>query len=474
MILALLLAATLDEYFAPYSKRGALAVAIVQDGKPAAIRAYGSSPDDAFRLASLSKVVTALAVVKSGADLHAPTRYGVTLHQLLTHTSGIDDAFFGNTVPVEEDVTLAEHFRRRPPRFGRAAGEVVVYSNEGMTLAGHLIENGRRFEEVVQKTVLEPLAMTHSTFMQPPPFPVIPSGAENERLVQSPAGAMIGTAGDMARLMVFLLSDDPAAVTMRANRYGLFELGGAYFHTGRSGHESVLYLSPKKRLGLFLVHTGGLGRDLRRNFVRDFGGWELPKPRSVQLDAGIYRPFLLPTHRIESAARLATDTSVRVDASTITVRMPPFATGQQLVFENGVTKDSYVLTGEGRRFTITGPLFEPVTFERIAVSGRAQLIAAAVAFVVMLAGGRKFLIAGALFALVPITFFAFYRFNPFFVEAAVNRALIVLGAAVLAAFATPFMVRKSGRRRHVVAAVAAITLGIWLSFFVLLETFRSF
>src|SRR5687768_542281 len=100
-------------------------------------------------MASLSKVVTAYAVVKSGADLHAGK---VTLHHLLTHTSGIDDRAFGNIVPMGKKVSLSEHFRHHPPRFGRPPGETVVYSNEGMTLAGYRLA-GDGFEQYVAERV---------------------------------------------------------------------------------------------------------------------------------------------------------------------------------------------------------------------------------------------------------------------------------------------------------------------------------
>lgn len=460
--------AALDSFFAPYARQGALSVAVVRDGRTV-VRGYGAPPDAVFRMASLSKVVTALAVVRSGRDLHAPTRYGVTLHHLLTHTSGIDDAFFGNTAPVGAHITLAEHFRRRPPRFGRPAGREVLYSNEGMALAGHVIEDGRAFEEVVAQTVFVPLGMNRSTFAQPPPWPVIASGAESERLIQSPSGAMTSTAADMAKLLAFLLSNDPAAVTMRTHRYGLFEHEGALFHTGRSGHESVLYLDPAKRLGLFLVHTGGLDRDLRKRFVREFGGWRTPAPRAVRIAPGTYRPILFPVHRIERIANLGADTAVREDGDTVAIRLPPFALGETLRFTNGVTGDGYVLDGGGARFTIRGPLFEPVTFAPVRVSGRVQLLLALLAYLAIAVaaftrGGRLFLVVALLFALAPVAFFANYlprsaEERPFHVEMSVKLAVTALALASAFAIATPLVAR---RPLHAVAAICAVGLGGWV------------
>lgn len=444
----------------------ALAFAIVQDGRVVEIR----NPDAVFRMASLSKVVTAYAVVKSGADLHADTGHGVTLHHLLTHTSGIEDAFFGNTVPVSEQVTLADHFRERPPRFGRAPGDAVVYSNEGMTLAGHLAANGP-FEEWIAKTVFAPLGMTRSSFEQPPPFPVIASGAEGERLVQAPAGAMVSTASDMARLLIALLSDDSAAKSMRANRYGLFEYGGAFFHTGRSGHESVLYLNPEKRLGIFLVHTGGLDRNLRTNFVRDRGGWTPPAPTNPRIESGTYRPLLFPVHRIERIANLGADAAVRINGDRITLRLPPLAMGKTLTFDRGLTADGYVVRGNGDRFTITGPLFEPVTFVRVPAyaSGRVQLIVAFSLFVAIVIAAfrdRLFATVAILFLLAPVMFFASYlprsaEVRPFVVESSVKMAVAVLVTASAFALTTPLL------RRRPVHTAAAVMLGVWTLWWVL-------
>lgn len=459
LLAATLLAAQLDAYFAPYTNRGALAVAIVRDGRVEAVRTYGAKPDAAFRVASLSKVVTAYAVINSGADLDAPTRYRVTLRQLLTHTSGIDDAFFGNSVPVGRRVTLAEHFARRPPRFGRRAGEVVVYSNEGIALAGHLVETREEsFEQIVQRRVFTPLGMTHSTFVQPPPFEVVPSGEEHARLIQAPAGAMVSTAEDMAKLMLALLPE------VREKRFAMFEHGGAFFHTGRSGHESVLYLNPDKRLGLFLVHTGGLGRDLRKHFVRAFGGWTPPQPTNPRIEPGFYRPILFPKYRIERVANLATDTRVKAGGNRINISFPPFAIGELMTFDGGLTREGYVLTASGNRFTLRGPLFEPVTFERVRVPGIVQLLAAAVAFLVMFIGGKRFAVVGLLFVLAPVAFLANYlprsaETRPFHVASSVTLAVAMLVVASVLALATPLIPWKTGKVRHLLAAAAAVLLG---------------
>ena len=462
MILAALVAASLESFLTPYEKQGTIAAAIVQDGKVVALR----NPDTAFRMASLSKVVTAYAVVGSGADLHAPTVHGrVTLHHLLTHTSGIDDRVYGNTVPVAKRVTLSEHFREHPPRFGRAAGDTVVYSNEGITLAGYLIA-GDSFERYVAERVFGPLGMTGSTFVQPPPFPVVPSGSEGERLVQAPAGAMTSTAADMARLMIALLSDDPATRLMREKKYGLFEFGGALFHTGRSGHESVLYLVPAKRLGLFLVHSGGMGRDIRLTFVRQFAGWDAPPRSQPRIAGGTYRPILFPRYRIERMAALVADTTVTTRGNIITARMPPLALGETRTFTGGLSDKGLHLSGSDDRFTITGPLTEPMTFMRIPwyATGRVHLLIAFSAYALIAMAAlqhRLFALVAALFALSPLSFFASYlprsaETRPFAVDTSVRIAVAILMLAVGFAMTTPLVARKP---LQIAAAIASVMLG---------------
>lgn len=463
----------LDQHFASQAGRGAIAVAVVRDGE-VTTREYGTPPGSVFRMASLSKVVTAYAVHRSRLDPNM--KYdgtNVTLRHLLTHTSGIDDAAFGNTAPVTDVITLEEHFRRRPPHFTRPPGREIVYSNEGVALAGLLLERaaGMPFERVVEERVFRPLGMNHSTFVQPPPFKVVPSGAEGQRLIQSPFGAMVSNAEDMARFMSALLSTDLP--------YGMFDndIGGyrARFHTGRSGHESVLYLIPEQRIGLFLVSDIRVDR---KRFVQDFIAAFLP-PRAVtppgtpRIAGGTYRPFILPRGRIEYAGNLATDTSVKVDGDTIHVRLAPFAQGQKLVFTKGITPDGYVIRGSGNRFTITGPLFEPLTFQRLRwwQIGRVNIAFAILGFLVVLSVAirrRGIALVMVLFVLAaPISFALMYQTRsaedrPFAVASALRVATSMLLLACVAGLWLPYRAWRSKSVHDAIAAACAIALPVFL------------
>ena len=482
-MLAALLAAALD----------LSAAAVVRDGRVVAVEALGVPREAVFRMASLSKVVTAYVVLQlvkeRRVDLNADlaTYLGdlpmkrhrgakVTLHHLVTHTSGIEDAFFGNVVPVTGHIpSLDEHFRARPPTFGRPPGAQVLYSNEGMALAGLVIERvtALPFAEAVRRRVFEPLGMRSSSFAQPPPLRVVPSGAEREAMLQSPSGAMVSTAGDMAKLMIALLSEPVL--------YGMFagDIGGrpGLFHTGRSGHESVLYLIPRERLGVFLVHTGGLDRTLRRRYVESIvGNGPPPPPRDVRIASGVYRPILLPQTRIEKFGELMADANATANGSRITVRMPPFARGQTLVFDRGASSDGYRIDGNADRFTITGPLFDPVTFVRIPwwASGIAQLggfgIALLILLIAVLRARGKPRIAFALVLLfllaAPVAFLAGYlpgdpETRPFRVASSARLAVTMLMCAAATCVITPFLARRHWIAGSLACLAIALALHHW-------------
>lgn len=115
------------------------AVAIVYQGRVLLLRGYGQSQLDpdvpvdptrtSFRIGSVSKALSAIAVLQLAEagllDLHrdvrqylrdVPLRYGATMHQLLTHTAGLDERFAGAYTNSPEHLEpLSVHVRRRPP-----------------------------------------------------------------------------------------------------------------------------------------------------------------------------------------------------------------------------------------------------------------------------------------------------------------------------------------------------------------------
>ena len=326
-----------DAQFAEYLDRSpgaSLAIAIVRDGHVLLEKGYGSedeqglrrvAPDlTAFNIASVSKVLTAAAVmqqVEQGRlSLDAEiSRYlpdlqidrigadPVTVRSLLTHTSGLDGPFMRDVVTTPSElVPLDAYFRRFPPVAARPAGAEIRYSNYGMALAGHLVEvvANQPFAEYVEQRLFRPMGMSRSSFRQPPPEPILSriatagSGPVPDALALFPAGSAVSTAHDMGRLLqlhlnggsvggVRMLREETvramqttqwaAAPTVPGVALGLFEtdLGGirGLFHTGARTHFSLFYVAPGQALGIFLVHSmrqGGDFQNLRTNFVRAF------------------------------------------------------------------------------------------------------------------------------------------------------------------------------------------------------------
>lgn len=144
-----------------------------------------------FRLASLTKPFTAMAVVQAIAD--GRLRYestlqellpgfpdwarAVTVRHLLTHTSGVPDyedvmdaeaaaggARYSETHQIQDADVLALLQRQREPRF--RAGTRWAYSNSGYVLLGLILAHvdGQPFAEVLQRRIFAPLRM-HDTVL---------------------------------------------------------------------------------------------------------------------------------------------------------------------------------------------------------------------------------------------------------------------------------------------------------------------
>lgn len=145
-----------------------------------------NTSDTKFRLASVTKQFTACAVmqlVQAGKlDLNEPissylpdypkaTGDLITLHHLMTHTSGIpnytDDGSYQDIMILQTSVEeLIERFKDLPLEF--APGKQFNYSNSGYVLLGAIIEAaaGESYAEVLTEQIFEPLGMTNSGYEQ--------------------------------------------------------------------------------------------------------------------------------------------------------------------------------------------------------------------------------------------------------------------------------------------------------------------
>ena len=196
-------------------------------------RPDGVEETDRFRIASISKVLTATVVLQLvesaylsldqpvgqvladhvGVDIQDPAVAGITVRQLLSHTSGLsgyDDQFFGGAADSCSTAARAGLSGRlvAPPatRF--------VYSNLGYCLLGLLVEQvtGRPYEVEVRERLLEPLGiegMRLAGTVDPNPrevqHPSVPT--RNYMEVLAGAGAWTATPADLVRILDAL---DPA------------------------------------------------------------------------------------------------------------------------------------------------------------------------------------------------------------------------------------------------------------------------
>jgi N-acyl-D-amino-acid deacylase len=183
------------------------ALAVVRDGKLVYARGFGMRdvenhlpvmPTSLFRIASLSKPITAVAVMQLvereaislddrvfeilAVEAHRENEEGqlddrleqITIRQLLHHTAGWDrDASFD---PMFQSVRIADSLGLPPPartepiiRFMKGhpldfePGERYAYSNFGYCLVGRIIEakTDLSYEQYVRQHIFSPLGLAH-------------------------------------------------------------------------------------------------------------------------------------------------------------------------------------------------------------------------------------------------------------------------------------------------------------------------
>jgi CubicO group peptidase (beta-lactamase class C family) len=331
-----------------------------------------------FRVASVSKIVTttaALQLVERGRldltkDVNAylrsfqlaPYRGGpVTLHHLLTHTAGFDERLTGLLCRQStERQPLASYLAQSmPPQFA-IPGEVISYSNHGMSLVALLVEeaSARRFEYYVRDEILEPLGMYRSGFLltgdSAKDVATAYEFVDGHHRSQSPeclhtvgAGGFATTGTDMARFMIAhlqggayggvrILSDDTIR-RMHARQfaphagtsgwaYGFWEdvrngIRGLMHDGGGKGYRALIYLLPEQQLGIFLAYNladrhpdGELLEAFRRRFLNTYVpapvGHEVLSEHTGTNFAGYYRYIRRARTTIEKMISIANNVHI--------------------------------------------------------------------------------------------------------------------------------------------------------------------
>jgi CubicO group peptidase (beta-lactamase class C family) len=170
--------------------RGAVLVGI--DGKIVFEKAYGPGDEEwgnantvrtKFRIASLSKQFTAACILllqeRGRLNVHDPiSRYlpglpvawqAITIHQLLTHTSGIPNSTDGSGNSGSDRIgatpqQIIGHVAEKPLDF--KPGTNWKYSNTGYVLLGMVIEktSGLSYTDFLKTNIFEPLGMRDSGY----------------------------------------------------------------------------------------------------------------------------------------------------------------------------------------------------------------------------------------------------------------------------------------------------------------------
>jgi CubicO group peptidase (beta-lactamase class C family) len=188
------LAAKFDSLLTAYANNGQFngTVLIAKKGQVLFEKAYGyrdagkkimHENSDIFQIGSVTKQFTA-AVIMQLVNEHKLSLNDklekfypgfsngnkITIHHLLTHTSGLYDYTQDSTI-MGTDITrprtrkeMIGVFRKYKPDF--APGTKWSYSNTGYSMLGYIIEKvtGKSYEKVVREKILQPLGMTYSGF----------------------------------------------------------------------------------------------------------------------------------------------------------------------------------------------------------------------------------------------------------------------------------------------------------------------
>lgn len=372
----------IHEHVAEYGTP-AVAVSVVKEGKPFFSKGYGFAdletrrPVDPettiFPVFSVTKIFTAVALMQQAergkVDFQRDVRQycpdvpafrGVrgilNLHQIFTHTTGLDKSLIGLAARGPDEVKpfaefLRDHQLDRIEVPGTSCQYNIGYS---YTAAGAVLESvtGLKYADYMQKSILDPLKMTHSRcalvpeqeadlawgYLMPP---VVPRATRLGRLYTNvvPAAALHTTANDMSHFMIAMLEggayqgnrilsagsvDKLQGAQFAAHKsfggvgYGLFRGPGFLEHAGGPfPHLACVLLVPRARVGVFFATSAVTGvkllRGINNQFLKRYYpealDWKLPAPGKVPTQdlselEGTYRLRFYPRKGIDKLEML--------------------------------------------------------------------------------------------------------------------------------------------------------------------------
>jgi CubicO group peptidase (beta-lactamase class C family) len=303
-----------------------LAVGVVRRGAPPSFCAEGFAdiasktpvtPDTVFRIASISKTFTAIAVMQLWeqglVDLDAPANdylrgyrlipanpdwRPATVRHLLTHTAGVPEwvhptrvlncGWFGESLALGERLpTLAEYYRGGL-RLAVEPGTICTYSDHGFATLGQIVQDvsGQPLERYLRERIFRPLGMVDSDLLRSEQiqahlatgYRLGPHGTKaltDRQWVTSAASSIYSTPRDMARYVAALLGDgvgEHGAILKPETLATMFRahyrtdpripgMGLAFFRVDLGGHAVVEHqgVLPGFNSQIFLAPDDGVG-----------------------------------------------------------------------------------------------------------------------------------------------------------------------------------------------------------------------
>jgi len=219
-----------------------MSVAVVDDQALAWAEGFGyadvgrrvaATPETVYRVGSIAKPLTALAVMQldetAQLDVDQPlfaylpqfnirsrfntTAQPITVRSVLSHHSGLpsdlNKGMWSREPFTRVATALGEEYAAYPPDL------VFSYSNVGYTLLGHMVQEttGRQFTAHMREAILDPAAMHNTSFSPTPPIqPLLSKGYRGDHegtllpIRDLPAYALHSDVLDLSRFMRMMLA----------------------------------------------------------------------------------------------------------------------------------------------------------------------------------------------------------------------------------------------------------------------------
>ena len=296
---ALVLATSIDAIFRGFENGpGTASVAVIRGSEVIFRKSYGAgaTPDSNYRLASVSKQFTAMAILtlahehKLSLDDRITKFFpefpelGITVRQMLTHTSGLVDYEdvipAGTTIPLKDFDVLWILQQQNRTLF--APGSKWQYSNSGYALLALIVEklSGHTFARFLHDNLFAPAGMAH-TLAYEKGISTVEKRMYGQPEDQSLTSAVLGDGGiytsvnDLARWYAWLdkqplytqASTAHAKTPDASYGYGWFvgtQRGHrAVWHTGETvGFRNAVLRLPEERLTVIVLTNRNEGHPI--------------------------------------------------------------------------------------------------------------------------------------------------------------------------------------------------------------------